>query len=387
MQKILFVALGLSASLLSCITTTPPPPPSTPTVITKISAGAFHSLGLKSDGTVLAWGRDNQGQLGDGFGLDDKPTPVPVSGAIGIIAVAAGGYHSLALKSDGTVLAWGSDARGQLGNNAALDDKPTPVPVLGATNIIAISAGYFHSLALKSDGTMLAWGWSGGGQIGDGSVNTAISTPVPVLGATGIIAISAGGQHSLALKSDNTVLAWGVDSKGQLGDDAALNHKTTPVPVLGLTAITAISAGGDHSLARKSDGTMLAWGSDDYGQLGDDATLVYKPTPVSISGTTSIAAISAGAEISLALKSDNTVFAWGQDDKGQLGNDVTLANNPIPVSVSSATSISAISAGGYHSLALKSDGKMLAWGYDDVGQLGDDTALINKPMPVSVFLP
>ncbi len=379
--------MWVSSLLLVALTACPTPPPILPIFIDKISAGAWHSLALTSDGAVLAWGRNNYGQLGDGLAPNDKTIPFPVLGASGITAISSGAVHSLALKSDGTVLAWGADYNGQLGNNTSLDDKSSPVPVLGASVIIAISAGGFHSLALKSDGTVLAWGTDNYGQLGDNVTLAIQPTPVLISGLSGIVAISAGGRHSLALKNDGTVFAWGYDFYGQLGDDAALTNIPTPVLISGLSSVIAISAGADHSLALKSDNTVLAWGKDAFGQLGNDAALTNIPTPVAVINATGIIAISAGGESSLALKSDNTVLAWGQDDKGQLGNDTALANNPTPVSVSGATGITAISAGGFHSLARKSDGKLLAWGLDDFGQMGNDSATVNLPTPTSVFLP
>jgi len=290
----------------------------------KISAGYTHSLEIKSDGTVWAWGDDRYGQLGDDVTRADKATPVQVSGISDIVAVSAGGYHSVALKSDGTVWAWGYDRYGQLGDDVTRADKATPVQVSGISDIVAVSAGGYHSVALKSDGTVWAWGDDYYGQLGDGGRLRYRPAPVQVSGISDIVAVSAGQSHSVALKSDGTVLAWGDDSDGQLGNDATLANKYIAVQVSGISDIVAVSAGGYHSVALKSDGTVWAWGSDRYGQLGDDATRADKATPVQVSGISDIVAVSAGYGHSFAIKSDGTVWVRGEH-YGQIANNASRA--------------------------------------------------------------
>ncbi len=352
-----------------------------------IAAGYGHTLALKTDGTVLAWGRDGSGQLGNDSTLASKSTYVAVADASNIVAVAAGANHSLALKSDGTVLAWGLDNSGQLGDGPIDLGKATPVAVSDATNIIAIAGGGNHSLALKSDGTVLAWGQDDVGQLGNDNAIANQSAPVLVAGASGIVAIAAGDAHSLALKSDGTILSWGSDTSGELGNDSEFVSQSTPVAVSGASNIIAIAAGGAYCLALKSDGTMLSWGSDGQGQLGDNTSSVNKSMPVLVNPEASnIIAIAAGDSHSLALKSDGTMLSWGWDGSGQLGDDLAKADKFMPVAVSTASNIVAIAAGQIYSLALKSDGTMLSWGQDTDGQLGDDLANTNQFIPVTVLL-
>ena len=255
------------------------------TGVVAIAAGRYHSLALNTNGTVAAWG--------DGWGMTDST---------GVVAIAAGGEHSLALKTNGTVVAWGANWYGQ-----------TDVPV-GLTGVVAIAAGDFHSMALKSNGTVVSWGGNAYGQ-----------TDVPV-GLTGVVAIAAGGAHSLTLKTNGMVVAWGYNGWGQ-----------TDVPV-GLTGVLAVAAGVSHSMALKSNGTVVAWGGNASGQTD---------VPV---GLTGVVAIAAGGDHSLALKTDGTVVAWGDNDSGQ--TDVPLG----------LTGVVAIAAGGFHSLALKADSALLPEG-------------------------
>mgnify|MGYP001199976160 FL=1 len=205
--------------------------------VTAMSASSFaHSLALTNDARVWAWGNDRSGQLGNDTPLQDQPTPVRVSGLTGVIVVSAGSGHSLALRGDGTVWAWGDDAFGQLGNDAPLLDQPTPVPVNGLTGtfglpgVIAVSAGRNHSLAATNNGKVWAWGQDVSGQLGNDTPLQNQPTPVQVE-LSGVIAVSAGGLHSLALRGDGTVWAWGNDQSGQLGNDAPLQSQAAPVPV------------------------------------------------------------------------------------------------------------------------------------------------------------
>jgi alpha-tubulin suppressor-like RCC1 family protein len=352
-----------------------------------VAAGYAHSLALKTEGTVLSWGRDGSGQLGDDSAIANKSTPVAVLDASNIVAVAAGGNHSLALKSDGTMLAWGLDNTGQLGDGPLDVGKGTPVAVLDAANVIAIAAGGNHSLALKSDGTVLAWGLDLSGQLGNDNTIANQSAPVLVGGATSIVAIAAGDNHSLALKSDGTILSWGSDISGELGNDIEYLSQSTPVAVNGANNIIAIAAGGAYCLALKSDGSLLSWGSDGQGQLGDDAVSANKSIPVAVSPEANgIVAIAAGDSHALAIKSDGTLLSWGWDGFGQLGDDLAKADKFTPVAVTAASNVVAVAAGQIHSLALKSDGTLLSWGQDKDGQLGDDLANADQFTPVAVLL-
>ncbi len=199
-----------------------------------------HGLAVLDDGTVRAWGDNDVGQLGDGT-TDFRLTPVPVVGLTNVIAVAAGLVHSLALLDDGTVCAWGG------GEGAT--PQHTPVPVVGLTNVIAVAAGEYHNLALLGDGTVRGWGLDLYGYLGTGLTTAIQLTPVPVVGLTNVIAVAAGTFHTLALLNDGTVRALGLNGLGQLGDGAITEAQLTPVPVVGLTNVRNVAAGANHSLA------------------------------------------------------------------------------------------------------------------------------------------
>ena len=311
------------------------------------NAGAA-GTSLDTAQTVRAWGYNQYGQLGNNS-TTDSHLPVPVSGLTEVTAVASGLYHSMALKSDGSVWAWGYNLSGQLGNNSTTDSHvPVPVKLSDGTplsGVIAIASGDNHSLALKSDGSAWAWGNNPYGQLGNNST-TDSHVPVPISSLTGVAAIAAGGgTHSMALKSDGSVWSWGLNSRGELGNNSTANS-SVPVAVPGLgagTGVTAIAAGSSHSMALKSDGSVWAWGYNQYGQLGNNST-TDSHVPVPVSGLAGVTAIACGPYHSLALKSDGSVWAWGYNLSGLLGNNSTTESH-VPVPVSGLAGVISIAVG------------------------------------------
>lgn len=303
-----------------------------------VSGGFAQTLALLPDGTLRAWGLNNKGQLGNG-GIVNSALPVTVSGATGISAISNGRTHALALRTDGTVWAVGENG-GRLGTGASTPTYvTTPVAVTGLAGITisAIAAGGFHSIALDNTGTVWTWGGNTYGQLGNGTPignTTQGMTPTAVPGLGNVIAIAAGNTHSVAVKSDGTVWTWGLNTQGQLGigstDTSATAH-ATPAQVLGLTGITAVAAGSDHTLARKSDGTVLAWGANLYGQLGYATGTAYKSNLAQpVAALSGIAGISAGVEHSVALGADGWIWSWGRNNFGQLGL-ATPAQSTVPL--------------------------------------------------------
>ena len=341
-----------------------------------IAAGGDHSLALKQDGTVWAWGDNNDGQLGDGT-TERRYTPTQVPGLTDVVAIAAGYYHSLALRQDGTVWAWGDNSHGQLGDGGS-QDRYTPAQVPGLTNVIAISAGRYHSLVLKQDGTVWGWGNNSAGELGDGRSATTKRTPVQAQGLTNVIAIAAGFDRSYAIKQDGTVWGWGF---GGLGDGKE-QHSYVPIQIPALTDAIAISSEFLAAHAVKQDGTVWGWAIMNASGLVGDGTTEDRLTPVQLPGLIDIVTVSNKYTHALALKSDGTVWAWGVNGSGQLG-DGTTSSKYAPIQVSGLTDVIAISVGKYHSLVLKQDGTVWSWGSNSYGQLGDGTTE-NKYTPVQI---
>jgi len=342
------------------------------TIATPASASSYGEVG---------WGENNHGQLGNETRFT-RDVPVAVSGLSGVVGVSGGGWNNMALLSNGTVMGWGGNQLGELCNGTR---TATHVPVASSVSeATAISDGSYHSLILKSNGTVLACGENYFGQLGDGTMGQGSGSdsavPVAVSGLSGVTAISARGDTSLALLSSGTVVAWGKNNFGQLGDGTTTNSDT-PTPVSGLSEVTAVSCAGNAGLALLRNGTVMAWGNNHYGQLGNGST-TSSEVPVPVSGLHGVTAISGDAEFSLALLSNGTVMAWGTNRYGQLGNGSTT-DSDVPVPVSGLHGVTAISTGSGFSLALLSSGRVMAWGRNMVGQLGDGS-ISNSDVPVPV---
>jgi alpha-tubulin suppressor-like RCC1 family protein len=314
-----------------------------------MEAGNRHSIAALAGGTAMTCGDGSQGQLGNGvWGYSNLFTQV--SNLTDTTMVAGGGYFNLALQGDGTVWAWGSGGYGQLGNGLSYSSS-TPVQVSYITSsspAIAVAAGDSHSLALMGDHTVKAWGYNSNGQLGTDSTTNS-NVPVTVPGILDVTAVSAGYRHSVALKS-GIAYAWGANAVGQLGhmDTTEYHH---PVQVYGVMNLTAIACGGNHTLALRDDGTVWAWGYNASGQLGNGNYTTATSAVQVTGGLTGVTAIAAGFDHSLALKSDGTVWAWGANDSGQLGNG-TLSKSNVPIQITSLANIDSIAAGGYHSFAF-----------------------------------
>jgi alpha-tubulin suppressor-like RCC1 family protein len=339
------------------------------------------------DYLAFSWGQDLAGQLGDGT-IAQSDTPQLVSDLSFVTSVSAGNRFSRALLSDGDVMAWGSNEADELGENASTMSD-VPVVVEGLSDVKAIAAGSDFGLALRRNGTVMAWGGNESGQLGDGGVEES-EVPAAVKGLSGVSAIAAGGEHSMALTDDGKVVSWGEGLHGELGDSKD-KSSAVPVDVQGLTGVKAIAAGGEHSLAVLSDGTVKAWGADSSGQLGnsnveeeDEEGERISEVPVAVEGLSGATAVAAGSRFSLALVTGGSVMAWGEDKSGQLGDGSVTRSEETPVAVSGLSGVTTIAAGGTHSLALLGDGAVMTWGEDKYGELGNGTAGEPSDLPVAV---
>jgi alpha-tubulin suppressor-like RCC1 family protein len=330
--------------------------------VTQLAAGGKFGLALRADGTVEAWGANAHGQLGnrEEFGVR---TPTLIEHLSGVTQVAAGLSHSLALLSNGTVMAWGDNEEGQLGDGKTVDSE-VPVPVPGVSGATAIAADEGHSLALLSNGHIMAWGDNEDGELGTGNTHSS-NVPVEVEGVSEATAIAAGGHFSMALLANGTVLAWGADSRFQLGDEQVFQEEEkesgeeeaglfsdTPVPVDGLSNVKAISAGRNHALALLGDGTVMSWGDDTNGELGNGTTEEHNDKASPVPGLAGVTTISAGDEISAAVLSSGAVMTWGDNEDGSLGIGSAGEPSDVPVQVHGLAQVVGVSAGGGQVLAF-----------------------------------
>ena len=328
------------------------------------AAGGRYSLFLTADGTLWAAGYNQYGQLGNGMSAPIS-NPTPISVASNVLAVAAGYQHSLFVTADGTLWAMGYNNFGQLGNGTDSGNSPNPTPVSVGSNVVAVAAGFGHSLFLKSDGTLWAMGMNYNGQLGNTKYPYGSDLPISV--TSNVVATAAGYEHSLFLKNDGRLWAMGYNIYGQLGNgDITGSNVLSPQCVA--SNVVTVSAGGNHSLFVTADGTVWAMGWNNYGQLGNGTTSGNNSNPTPISVASNGVATAAGYEHSLFLKNDGTLWAMGYNIYGQLGNGTTISTNQ-PVLVASGLISSANSGNfAYHSLAI---GQMPA------------SAATQSPMPVT----
>jgi len=341
------------------------------------SGGLYHSLFICSDKTVMAWGRNSDGQLGDDTNTDSS-IPVQVVNLTDVIRISTGNFHSVALKDDGTAWCFGNNNSGQLGNGGTVNSN-VPVQVSGLTNVTDIAAGDFHTLAIKDDGTVWAWGSNSWGQLGNGT-STGTETPVQVTDISNAAAIVAGEGFSMALLNDGTVKAWGANQHGQLGNGTSFSSNI-PVLVSNLSDVIDIAAGTTHSVALKNDGTVWAWGYNYLGQLGNGNN-TNSPAPVQTQEIQWITNIAAGGASTYAVKYDGTAWAWGWNSNGQLGNGTTIDSN-LPLEVNGLEDMIAIAGGAFHCLCINQEGELFTWGANDYGQLGNGTN-IESHVPVLI---
>jgi alpha-tubulin suppressor-like RCC1 family protein len=330
-----------------------------------VTAGANHVVALLGNGTLLAWGRNTLGELGDGS-TTSRPFPAPVAALSDVIQVAAGEGHTLALRRDGTVWSWGVNYRGQLGYEG-LFLSPRQVP--GLPPIAHVAAGVGHSLAVTADGAVWAWGGGDYGQLGDGTrlePYAGRSSPGPVRNLSGVVAIAAGADFSVAVTRDGAVWSWGRGEDGRLGVGSSADQ-ALPVRLAGISDATAVSAGIDHALVLRREGTLAAWGGGYPGQLGD-GRFAPSPVPVAVEALSGVTSASAGYFFSAARTADGGVWTWGYNSNGQLGN-ATTENRGAPVRLA-GVSATAVAASGYHAFAVTEDGRILAWGANEFGELG-----------------
>ena len=357
----------------------------------RAAAGKWHSVFIDGEGWLSSCGNApyyNPALLGHGEGVAQPNTPTRLPSTLGecAVSVSAGAAHSLALTAGGSVWSWGSGSHGRLGHGDRQSQwQPKKVEAFAGQRVVAVSAGGSHSLALTADGAVWSWGRGGEGQLGHGDQQSQLlPKKVELLGGRRVVAVSAGSDHSLALSADGAVWSWGSGFFGKLGHgDQQRQLLPKKIEASAGQRVVAVSAGDAHSLALTADGALWSWGYGALGQLGHgDEQYQLLPTKIEAFADQRAVAVSAGAWHSLALTSDGAVWSWGDGDGGQLGHG-DEQQQLLPKKVEGFAGEGAVSAGTYHSIAI-ADGAVFTWGGGDDGRLGHGEDLSNQLLPKKI---
>ena len=323
---------------------------------------------LGSNGLLYTWGDARYGVLGNGTyqtdALDaDVLSPTVISSGVKWKDISVGSQHMIALKLDGTLWSWGLNTNGQLGKGTTTNNNAngTPVQIGSDSNWISVSAGDNHSLAIKSNGTIWAWGAGSSGRLGVGDT-TGRTSPTQIGSDSNWISVSGGSLHTLAIKSNGTLYAWGSNINGRLGDGTT-TQRNSPVQIGSDTNWMKVSAGNSHTVALKNDGTLWTWGYNAQGQLGDDTT-IQKTSPIQIGTDTNWKEIYAGYQYTFAIKNNGTLWAWGWNNYRVFGNGTTT-DSLVPIQIGSDTNWRLIEGRDLSTFAIKTDGTLWAAGTDN----------------------
>ena len=366
-------------------TTTAPPTTTTTSVsppgrdIIDIATGVRHTCMLQNSGSVSCWGDNENGQLGNGeFGSKVYSTvPVRVQDITDAVAIGTGWEHTCVVHATGEVSCWGDNSRGELGNGETAGFSALPAKVTDISDAVKVTAGHWHTCALRENGSIACWGGDHDGQLGNGQIGDEddSAVPVEVTGISDAVAVSAGGEHTCALHSTGEISCWGDNWRGELGNGRSGNEydSSVPVKVSGIDDAVGVSSGDWHTCAVHEDSNVSCWGSGWYGELGSRTTSVnaYSAFPLRVQGFLGAVAVSAGSGHTCALREGGYVSCWGTNSYGQLGSSPLVNTfSTMPVAVINIDDATAIATGSGHSCAIRESDGVYCWGANFHGQLG-----------------
>ncbi len=346
----------------------------------EIAAGMYQTLAIDESGNLWSWGLNNNGQLGNG-GEVDVNNPVQIKPGTKFTQVSAGNLFCLALDEDGNIWSFGTNGVGQLGVDG-ITKSNEPVKIASETTFKSISAGSSHGLAIDINNNLWSWGLNSNGQLGNGT-NDNSNTPVQIMSDINFTEITAGYNSSAAISTTGALYTWGENSEGQLGDGTN-EASSTPKNIETSKTYTKVqmSKGGNYTLAIDTEGKLYAWGNNQYGQLGNE-TFENSNTPIAIMEDKQIKEITLGYNHTLAIDTEGKLYAWGANGEGKLGTGNEILTNT-PVQISEDKTFKKVSAGWNHTVAIEENGSLYVWGGNESGELGiEDIEGSKTPIAIS----
>jgi len=342
--------------------------------IMSISGGYKHSCGLLSNGSIMCWGLNTDGQIGDGTTTSPRKNPVFVNTTESFVSIAGGIYHTCGLLSNGSMMCWGRNSNGQIGDGTTTTPRKNPVFVNTTESFVSITAGSYHTCGLLSNGSMMCWGYNNYGQIGDGTENEDRLNPVFVNSTESFVSITAGNAHTCGLLSNGSMMCWGRNNYGQIGNGSASADVLNPVFVNSTDSFVSITGGDYHNCGLLENGSMMCWGRNTDGQIGNGSAGGNALNPVFVNTTESFVSITGGESHTCSLLSNGSSMCWGRNDEGQIGDGTNGTDRLNPVFVNTTESFVSITGVGQHTCGLLSNGSSMCWGYNSDGQIGDGTS-------------
>jgi hypothetical protein len=348
----------------------------------EIRPGATATCVRRTMGSVMCWGYNLGRWIDEGMGEIGVP-PTAIGGVTDAVEIATGATHGCARRASGRVACWGLNASGELGAGSSVDRSTTALEVASLSDAVEVKAAWTHTCARRASGSVVCWGTNGSGELGDGS-ETSRRAPVDVVGLTDAVELTAGGFHTCARRAGGSVECWGWNDYGQLGD-GTMDDRLSPTAVPGIDDAVELTAGYAHTCARRASGGLVCWGNNEHGELGD-GTMIRRTVPVAVSGIADAVALAAGEHHTCAVHGPaRTVSCWGWNVYGALG-DGTTTDHSTPAPVTDLDEVAQLSAGGSHTCVARTSGALLCWGLNSYGQVGDRTS-VNRLAPTPVMLP
>jgi alpha-tubulin suppressor-like RCC1 family protein len=336
------------------------------------------------ENSLFAWGLNSAGQLGDNTIITRSTPRQEITSSTNWKQVLCD-THTAAIKTDGTLWCWGANSYGQLGDNTIITRSTPRQEITSSTNWIQVAVGNNHTVAIKTDGTLWVWGRNENGQIGDNTFASRSTPRQEFTSSTNWKQVAAGFTHTKGIKTDGTLWSWGLNNYGQIGDNTTSSRSTPRQEITSSTNWKQLRCGNNYTTALKTNGTLWSWGYNYAGNMADNTTSSRSTPRQEITSSTNWKQISNGANHIASIKTDGTLWCWGDNGNGHLGDNTVATRSTPRQEITSSTNWKQVGCGQFHTAAIKTDGTLWCWGWNLQGQIGDNTSTAGRSTPRQEF--